>query len=394
MIGDVTRIKQIAINLLTNAVKFTPKGHIILTVGAEPGKNTGDYKLNFSVTDTGIGIRKEDIPLLFGNFSQLDTRKNRGIEGTGLGLVISKNLVELMDGEIHVESKYGEGSCFSFYVMQKAGDPKPSFKLSPDECRRVAVWLSNPEKSRVLSKKIIQMDVPCDIVGSPDHFAGYSHVFFDFEQYDSVCGVPCPDTKLIALSRGFVDEKCLPPSQVNVVHTPLTSLVVTWLLDERTNKINSGDRHIEETAIQLHNAHFLVVDDNDINLINAENVLTASGAKVSTAASGAESIDLVKTNDYDMVFMDHMMPEMDGVDATKIIRALPEEKYRSLIIVALTANVIGNVRDMFLESGMNDFLSKPLEIHEIERVLQKWLPHYKWSSIENAGADTEEKSHV
>jgi CheY-like chemotaxis protein len=123
------------------------------------------------------------------------------------------------------------------------------------------------------------------------------------------------------------------------------------------------------------------VDDNEINLIIAENALSLYGGKVTAAQSGAEAVELVKRNDYDIVFMDHMMPEMDGVDATQIIRALPDEKYRRLPIVALTANVVGDVRDMFLQSGMNDFLSKPLEFHEIERVLQEWLPRGKWDRV-------------
>jgi CheY-like chemotaxis protein len=129
------------------------------------------------------------------------------------------------------------------------------------------------------------------------------------------------------------------------------------------------------------------VDDNEINLVIAENVLLMYGGNVSVAKSGAEAIELIKQNDYDIVFMDHMMPEMDGVDATHIIRDLPEEKYHTLPIVALTANVVGDARDMFLQNGMNDFLSKPLEFHEIERVMRKWLPSHKWSYTLNQPAD-------
>jgi len=125
----------------------------------------------------------------------------------------------------------------------------------------------------------------------------------------------------------------------------------------------------------------LVVDDIEINLIIAEESFRAYGAEVDTATSGYEAVELVKQREYDIVFMDHMMPGMDGVDATKAIRALPGEKYQKLPIVALTANVVGDVRDMFLEGGMNDFLSKPLDHDEIRRVLKEWLLRKKWSNV-------------
>ncbi|MDR2180278.1 MAG: response regulator [Synergistaceae bacterium] len=379
MIGDMTRIKQIAINLLTNAVKFTHTGRITLTVGAEPAGDDGRYKLKIAVRDTGIGIRTEEIPLLFENFSQLDTRKNRGIEGTGLGLAISKKLVELMEGEIHVESVYGQGSCFSFYVVQKVENFKPAVTLSGDPDRRVAIWLSNPAKAEALSETLAKLAVAFDIVHGPEIFPQFSHAFFDFDKFSSVCLVPCPETRLVAVSRGLMDGQGL-PSHVKNISMPFTSLSVAKLLDERTAYGDDKNcRTEDESVLRLHDASLLVVDDNEINLVIAENALLMYGGRVDVAQSGAAAIELVEKNDYDIVFMDHMMPQMDGVDATQIIRGLPGEKYRKLPIVALTANVVGDVRDMFLQSGMNDFLAKPLEFHEIERVLQKWLPSDKWS---------------
>ncbi|MDR1579707.1 MAG: response regulator [Synergistaceae bacterium] len=380
MTGDAIRIKQIALNLLTNAVKFTRIGHINFAVSAEPTGAPEKYKLKFSVSDTGIGIRNEEIPLLFDNFSQLDTRKNRGIEGTGLGLAISKKLVELMGGEITVESVYGQGSCFSFYVIQEVTDAA-AITLLPDARRRVAIWLSSAPIERGLWEKLRKMGVPCDIVDTPAEFAEYSHAFFDFDRYGDVSNVACPDTKLIAISRNPMDERSL-PLHVKKLYAPLTCLIVARLLDETSYSPQCDLREAPGTALRLCDTHCLVVDDNEINLVIAENVILSYGAEVSVANSGAEAIELVKENDYDIVFMDHMMPEIDGVDATRIIRALPGEKYSKLPIVALTANVVGDVRDMFLQNGMNDFLSKPLEFHEIERVLREWLPGDKWSYAE------------
>ena len=130
------------------------------------------------------------------------------------------------------------------------------------------------------------------------------------------------------------------------------------------------------------------IGDKPLDFI-VETTLLVYGGQVDVADSGAKAVEMIKENDYDLVFMDHMMPEMDGVDATKIIRALPDGKYRKLPIVALTANVVGDVRDMFLKSGMSDFLSKPLDHTEIERVLREWLPREKWSLVQRAGEDTE-----
>jgi PAS domain S-box-containing protein len=379
LIGDVTRIKQVTINLLTNAVKFTRHGHIIFSIGVEMTDTAGQCKLKISVRDTGIGIRKEDIALLFETFSQLDTRKNRGIEGTGLGLAISKNLVELMNGEIHVESVYGKGSCFSFYVMQGIEKAQPVTLPVLKDRYRVAVWFSNAAKARVLSEKLVKMGALCDIVDAPDALAQYSHIFVDEEHYAQTHNVPCPDTAIAVVSRKAPDEQLLPPC-MSSLNTPLTSLVVARFLDESLEAVYSDKvREDEKSELRLHNARILVVDDNEINLLIAEEVLRAYGGEVDTADSGAMALSLVEQHNYDMLFMDHMMPEMDGVDATRLIRAMPEEKYRQLPIVALTANVVGDVRDMFLQSGMNDFLAKPLEGAAMERVLQKWLPRDKWS---------------
>jgi len=375
IIGDMTRVKQIVLNLLTNAVKFTKKGHILLSVSADPVSPDGRIKLNFSVTDTGMGIREEDFESLYGNFSQLDTRKNRSIEGTGLGLAITKNLVELMDGEIHVESEYGKGSCFSFYVMQQAHDPKPSDLVAPDENRRVAIWFSNPIKANVLANKLNKLNVNCEIVELPESVVGYSHAFFDYENHEKMLQVADPVTKLAAVARGFViSEKVVP--NMEIIHMPLTNLVIARVLGGEGSMRAEGSS-IDENSLTLRDVRVLVVDDLKINLLIAEETLRIYGAEVDTADSAMKAVEKVQKTKYDIVFMDHMMPEIDGVDATKMIRELPGDEYQTLPIVALTANVVGDVRDMFLESGMNDFLSKPLEYNEIERVFREWLPPEK-----------------
>ena len=392
LIGDVTRIKQIIINLLTNAVKFTKEGHVLFSISLEAGDSSGACKLKVSITDTGIGIRDEDVHVLFDSFSQVDTRRNRSIEGTGLGLAITKNLVELMGGVINVESKYGKGSCFSFYIMQKVENFKPLPKFSDDERRSVAIWNPNAVKARVLAEMIVKLGIPCDIVCGIENPCRYTHIFLESSQIDALPQIECPDTKLIAFAHGFIDNDKIPPN-MEVIHIPLTSLLLKKHLGDNVNTKGESGREDEEFVMRLHNTRLLVVDDIEINLLIVETTLHVYGGQVDIADSGAKAVEMIKENDYDLVFMDHMMPEMDGVDATKIIRALPDGKYRKLPIVALTANVVGDVRDMFLKSGMSDFLSKPLDHTEIERVLREWLPREKWSLVQRAGEDTEATSH-
>jgi PAS domain S-box-containing protein len=379
MIGDMTRVKQIAVNLLTNAVKFTKEGHIIFKISAEPAPAAGKYWLKMAIIDTGIGIRKEDLPLLFSNFSQLDTRKNRGVEGTGLGLAISKQLVELMEGSIEVDSVYGQGSCFSFKVAQQVEAPQPAFKpLS--RTPRVAVLFANPVKAQILCRKIARLGGSCLPLASLEELKpDFTHVFFDFADCEQVLAAAFPASRLVAVSSHPVDNPKL-PAPAELICTPLTSLLATRLLGGEVANWQE-ERFLQRAglSLRLHGARILVVDDIKINLTITQKMLNAYGGDVSLALSGPQALEMVKQNDYDIIFMDHMMPEVDGVDATKLIRALPEPKYQKIPIVALTANVVGDVRNMFLENGMNDFLSKPLERNEIERVLHQWLPQDKWS---------------
>jgi len=375
MIGDEVRIKQIILNLLTNAIKFTEHGHIIFSISAEKCEKEGFYRLNVAVKDTGVGIRDVDFNSLFENFSQFDTRKNKDIVGTGLGLAITKKLIEMMDGEIFVESTYGEGSCFSFYIIQRVENEKPISKLVADENRRAAVWKPNILKANMLAEKIRKLGVDCDVIYTPETISQYTHVFFDAVNLNEVADIECPGTKLFAVAHKYIDKDKMTPN-MEFVEVPFTSILAARLLGS-TLDARTGATEKTEAALHFDDARMLVVDDIDINLIIAQETFLLYCDTVDTASSGAAAIEMVRENDYDIIFMDHMMPEMDGIDVTKAIRAMPEEKYKELPIVALTANVVGDVRDMFIENGMNDFLAKPLDINEVERVLKEWLPKEK-----------------
>lgn len=266
--GDEVRIKQILINLLGNSVKFTKSGYIGLSV--REISRAGDIaSIMIKVSDTGIGIKREDISKLFSNFQQVDTKKNREIEGTGLGLSITKNLIGMMNGTITVDSEYGRGSTFTVVIQQQIRDAS---YISVEAAKTAAV----------------------------------------IEEKDAV--LYAPDAKV------------------------------------------------------------LIVDDNKVNLKVTAQLLSMYGIKCSAADSGRKAIDMIRSGYYDLVFMDHMMPELDGVDTTKIIRGQGDAYSRELPIIALTANAVSGAKEMFLESGLNDFISKPIQLPQLEKMLEKWLP--------------------
>ena len=263
-IGDEIRIRQILYNLISNAIKYTEKGYILLDIS---GKEEGGF-VDFvvSVTDSGIGIRKEDLSKLFTSFQQMDTRKSKTREGTGLGLAICKQLVSLMGGTISVESTYGVGSKFTFTLCQKV---------------------------------------------SEESTLAYA------------------DTKNIK----------------------------------------------EDTRIIAPDAKVLVVDDNAVNLKVAEGLLKTFDLQVDTCKSGRECLEILRhTRDYDIIFLDHMMPELDGIDTLNLIRADQSEYMKKVPCIALTANVVSGIREMFISEGFDDFVPKPIDMVWLNGILRKYLP--------------------
>jgi CheY-like chemotaxis protein len=277
MFGDDLRVKQILNNLLSNAFKYTKEGTV--TLGVSHRREDNNVWLSFSISDTGIGIREEDVTKLFSDYIQVDTRANREIEGTGLGLSITKRLVTMMGGEISVQSEYGKGTVFTAVIRQGFGTENKIGKETVENLRN----FSYSDKKKQVQGKLIRPN--------------------------------------------------------------------------------------------LSYARVLVVDDLKMNLEVAAGMLRKYKMQVDCVSSGQESIDRIAAKEpvYDAIFMDHMMPGMDGIEATKRIRNLETEYAASIPIIALTANAVEGNEQMFLENGLNAFLPKPFGTVNINKIIQRWV---------------------
>lgn len=274
--GDIVRIRQILTNICNNAVKFTNEGKVELGATFEKTGDPDTVILEFTVKDTGIGIRKDDLDLIFDKFRQVDMRLNRNVEGSGLGLAICKQLTELMDGTVEVDSVYGEGTTFTVRIPQKVIDRN---KLS-------------------------------------NYLVNHKH-----------------------------EEK-------------------------------------KRSKIYAPSARVLVVDDNPVNVKILRGLLLHYEIDADTALSGEEAVSAASKNSYDIIFMDHMMPGMNGEEALGAIRALGDKDKSSVPVIAVTANAIRGMRDEYLRKGFDDYLSKPVETPKIEQILKEHLPSNLFVAVE------------
>ena len=274
LMGDDVRITQVIMNLLTNAVKYTERGGVELKIKNE-AQTDDTVDIEVSVKDTGIGIKQEDMGKLFESFERIDEKRNRNIEGTGLGMSIVTRLLAMMDSSLSVDSVYGEGSTFSFSIKQDIADPTP--------------------------------------IGS---------------------------------------------------------------YENRTEK--PGRSSSENDIIYAPDARVLVVDDNEMNLKVIKSLMKQNGIVPDTCSSGAMCIETLKTESYDILFLDHMMPKLDGIETLRILKS---EKLisKGMHVIALTANAINGAKEMYLKEGFDDYLSKPIETAKLEDMLGKYLPEYKIS---------------
>ncbi len=392
MFGDELRLKQVLLNLINNAIKFTDEGHVYFSIESEAAED-GNARLTFTVRDTGAGIREEDAPHMFNAFSRLDLPKNRTHEGTGLGLAISKHIVEMMGGELAVQTKFGEGSTFSFSVLQKDEGKGVVADLSAidENCRVLVLCGRHCAFCRPVFERL---GVPVRFVYAPDELGGetgaFTHVFYDYGAWSAaVAENPARFgaarlTAVLALQEA---EEAMLAANVDFIYEPLlVPALVKRLCAGGNCEVETAGRQVKIGRFKLRNTEALVVDDNEINLIVCAEILQHYGIVPDVARSGLKACEMGDKKQYDIIFMDHMMPNMDGIETTKRIRQ-SSAKNKDTPIVALTANAIKGMRELYLNGGMSDYISKPIEISEIDRVLLRFLSPAQIVAEEVPGAE-------
>lgn len=388
LIGDEIRIRQIIINLMTNAVKFTREGAVTFRVSQT--KHAYGINLKVSVEDTGIGITEENLEKLFDSFQQVDTRKNRSIEGTGLGLAISKQLVTRMGGFINVSSVYSQGSVFSFVLPLRVSDERPFITVKEPEKINAAIYIkfkkfdipATEQNYRGLISEISkQLHIKCthyedfEMFKSVIENGGVTHCFTAKEEYleNKDYFVDLAQKVSVTIIQDIVDSVQI-PGEIKCIYKPFYAMSAASALNNESIIRNLSERRGSSVTFSAPKARVLIVDDNPINLKVAVGLMQPYHMQLMTVESGKAAISMLRSKDIDLVFMDHMMPEMDGVEATGIIRSNSDEYYKKLPIIALTANAVNGVREMFIESGLNDFVAKPIELSTLDRILKTWLP--------------------
>lgn len=392
--GDPLRLSQIIINLTNNAIKFTePGGNISIEVKSET-RDDENYILHVSVKDDGIGISESAKQKIFESFTQADDSTTRIFGGTGLGLTISKQLVEQMQGEIKIDSKLNEGSNFHFTAILEHADDKAVIE-QPFSASNILIISDNSNDENILSKQLTSWGSKFTIVENTPQAMEflqqstelYTLIIidierkFDFHEFSTnyLKIAENKDIPILILTRNIkniiledgdilISEIIEKPVNQSRIYNYLTK---TLLQD---NKINTENN----PAFQIHTnfkANILVVEDNSVNQAVVEDMLSELGCEVTIVNNGLEGLEAVKQNSFDLVFMDCQMPIMDGFKATEEIRTYESQNNipQSNTIIALTANAQSSDKQACLDVGMNDYLSKPFKFDELVKVLSKYL---------------------
>lgn len=402
--GDITRLRQVLVNLVGNAMKFTDAGEVVVEVKVSELVSTSELELHFAVRDTGIGIAVEKMGRLFQTFSQVDVSINRRYGGTGLGLVICKHLVELMGGRIWVESTPGMGTTFHFTISTKTASAVTSDVVEAIsnvrrdlEGKRILVVDDNATTRRVLAEHLHTLGLIPTTVQSADQALALLHrnpdvreffsvIFVDLEMpevngYQLVSAIRA-DPRLLTVPLVLLTASDVSSAQIRrdwqmpclskpVKLSTLFDTIMRALLDS-PNFSSHGPRSIpiDSTLGKRHPLRILLAEDNAINQKVALLLLERAGYRADVAANGREVLDAVTAKTYDVILMDVQMPEMDGLEATKRLRGsgpwLGKPK-----IIAMTADVMQEGRDACLAAGMDDFVAKPIRIPELMRMLER-----------------------
>jgi Signal transduction histidine kinase len=390
--GDAARLRQVLLNLVSNAVKFTAQGHVLVRVTRELDPTIAPRVwLRFSVVDTGMGIPAEARVRLFEKFTQADASTTRRFGGTGLGLAISKKLVELMGGQIGVESKPGQGSLFWFTLpmqVEEAAAPVTETSAGPvlivDDLAVAGVALEG-----LLNTMQVRAEVAASGAEALErlHVAAKAGAAFEFALVDHSCAAPGGDGWLKAARAApeLQETKFIllaPPNRHRDTATPFPAefsamMVKPVLQSEQVAEAMREARGVRTEAVPARETvklsrrglRVLVAEDNNVNRVVLGGMLKKLGCVVEFAENGAEAVAKTRLSSHDIIFMDCLMPEMDGWNATLEIRRLDSRTP----IVATTANATADDKQRCLKVGMNDYLSKPLRLAEMVRVMERWV---------------------
>ncbi|MCS3744926.1 PAS domain S-box-containing protein [Xanthomonas arboricola] len=399
LLGDALRINQVLVNLVGNAIKFTEQGEVVLSVRRFPSGDPNKVKLLFSVRDTGIGISKEKQSLIFSPFLQADTSTSRRYGGSGLGLTISRRLIELMGGELEVESVPGRGSEFYFVVtLEKAAPPKTQQDLPalpPEAMPRVLIADDHDAALSNLVRITTDLGWRVDAVASGQ--AALQAIEQASEPYDIfLLDWRMPDIDGVAIAREIRARAAPGPHPVIVMVTayerrlleqhpeqqdldavmtkPVTSAALHRLVEQLVDE-RPGARPVTPTFVsrRLEGTHLLLVDDSEINCEVAQRILEGEGAMVTVAHDGEQAVSTLKRAPdlFHLVLMDVQMPVVDGYEATRRLRQIPA--LASLPVIALTAGAFRPQQEKALEAGMNGFIAKPFNVEELVTAIRHFM---------------------
>ncbi len=393
LLGDEKKLRRIIMNLISNGIKFTEKGCVSIKITFRKE----DYGINLilSVKDTGIGISESDLEKLFKGFNQVDSSRKRQEGGLGLGLAITNVLVKKMGGALTIKSKPDKGTLVQVVVPQKVLDETPIATITDRHNVNVATYI-DMEQFDILA---IREEYTSCIINMVEELKGkckmcrnlaelqrreskerFSHIFISYVEYmeDPIYfDELSKKTKVIIILNRNEEQEITNPNLLKI-YKPFYILTIVSVLNGLLDNSNSYEDGISKRdRFITRNTHVLVVDDNQMNLRVAEELLAKYAIKVTTATGGRDALKKVMLAEYDFIFMDHMMPEMDGVETLRHIRHKIGTYYQKVPIIVLTANAVAGTREMLMAEGFNDFLEKPIESSVLERVLKRNLQPQK-----------------
>ncbi|MBD5470650.1 MAG: response regulator [Lachnospiraceae bacterium] len=411
LVGDEQKLRRIVMNLLENAYKFTKEGGIVLRIRSRKE----DYGINLivNIKDSGIGMNQADMEKIFVSFSQLNSKRNREEGGIGLGLAITQALVQNMGGFITVDSVPGNGTEFQVTIPQKVLDETPIVSIKNKSHLFAACYINMDKYNysvvregyekciRHMAEQFGIMFRVCrnlsELKRRMEH-ENYSHIFISWDEY-------CEDRAFfeqlakekettVVLILDYGQETQIGSNMLRI-YKPFTVLSIAAVFNGQ-KVMQRDEQHFDSRhRFIAPDAKVLVVDDNAMNLKVMARLLLPYHIKVSMAGGGQEALEKLNSMDYDCVFLDHMMPEMDGVETLHRIRRKPGSYFQSLPIIAFTANAIGGAREMFMDEGFDDFIAKPIELSVLERMLRRYIPVQKQIHVEdNTVADVAESTQI